>query len=139
MGLTLSISLEGLIGHLEIHLHAAEHTRTMLFFTVKEKETMRRKKIFKPKNIMWGLVLILLVGLALREQLRLPPEERTWHGRIAGRIPYDFRPPTTERLRATFWNKNTSQILVPQAFGIGWTINLYPLIHPEVSHNLQPK
>ncbi len=100
---------------------------------------MRRKKIFKPKNIMWSLGLTFLVGLALREQLRLPPEERTWHGRIAGRIPYDFRPPTTERLRATFWNKNTSQILVPQASGIGWTINLYPLIHPEVSHNLQPK
>ena len=100
---------------------------------------MSRNMIFRPKNILWSLGLMLLVGLALREQLRLPPAERTWHGRIAGRIPYDFRLPTAERLRATFWNKHTSQILVPQAFGIGWTINLYPLLHPETAQTLQPK
>ncbi len=98
---------------------------------------MRCKKTFKPQNIVWSLVFMVLFGLALREQLRLPPEERTWYGRIAGRIPYDFRLPTAERLRATFWNKDTSQILVPQAFGIGWTINVYPLLHPESSRNLQ--
>lgn len=98
---------------------------------------MSRKKILNPKNIIWSTLLVLLVALAIGEQLRLPPEERTWHGRIAGRIPYDFRPPTAERIRATFWNKDTSQILVPQAFGIGWTINLYPLVHPETSQNLQ--
>lgn len=98
---------------------------------------MSRKKILSPKNIIWSTLLVLLVALAIGEQLRLPPEERTWHGRIAGRIPYDFRPPTAERIRATFWNKDTSQILVPQAFGIGWTINLYPLVHPETSQNLQ--
>ena len=100
---------------------------------------MRHKKTFKPQNIVWSLVFMVLFGLALREQLRLPPEERTWHGRIAGRIPYDFRLPTAQRLRATFWNKDTSQILVPQAFGIGWTINLYPLLHPRPSQNLSPK
>jgi hypothetical protein len=98
---------------------------------------MSRKKTLSPKNIIWSTLLVLLVALAIGEQLRLPPEERTWHGRIAGRIPYDFRPPTAERIRATFWNKDTSQILVPQAFGIGWTINLYPLVHPETSQNLQ--
>ena len=98
---------------------------------------MSRKKTLSPKNIIWSILLVLLVALAIGEQLRLPPEERTWHGRIAGRIPYDFRPPTAERIRATFWNKDTSQILVPQAFGIGWTINLYPLVHPETSQNLQ--
>lgn len=98
---------------------------------------MSRKKILNPKNIIWSIVLMLLVGIAIVEQLRLPPEERTWHGRIAGIIPYDFRPPTAERIRATFWNKNTSQILVPQAFGIGWTINLYPLLHTETSQDLQ--
>lgn len=98
---------------------------------------MSRKKTLSPKNIIWSTLLVLLVALAIGEQLRLPPEERTWHGRIAGRIPYDFRPPTAERIRATFWNKDTSQILVPQAFGIGWTINLYPLLHPETSQDLQ--
>lgn len=97
---------------------------------------MSRKKILNPKNIFWSIVLMLLAALAIVDQLRRPPAERTWHGWIAGIIPYDFRPPTAERIRATFWNKNTSQILVPQAFGIGWTINLYPLIHPEISSNL---
>ena len=100
---------------------------------------MSRKKIFNPKNIIWSTLLVSLVVLALQEQLRLPPEERTWHGRIAGSIPYDFRLPTAERIRATFWNKNSSQILVPHVFGIGWTINLYPLLHPETSQNLQEK
>ncbi len=98
---------------------------------------MSRKTILTAKNIMWSTLLVLLVVVALREQLRLPPEERTWHGRIAGRIPYDFRLPTAERIRATFWNKNTSEILVPQAFGIGWTINLYRLLHPQTSQKLQ--
>ncbi|HEY4033352.1 MAG TPA: DUF5808 domain-containing protein [Ktedonobacteraceae bacterium] len=98
---------------------------------------MSRKTILTPKNIMWSTLLVFLVGVALREQLRLPPKERTWHGRIAGRIPYDFRLPTAQRIRATLWNKNTSQILVPHTFGIGWTLNLYPLLHPEISQKLQ--
>ncbi len=74
--------------------------------------------------------LAALMGLAIRDQLRLPPEQRTWHGRVAG-IPYDFRWPSLERLRATFWNKDTTSILVPRAFGMGWDINLYPLLHPQ--------
>ena len=98
---------------------------------------MSRKKTVKPGNGIWSLLLAILVVLAIRDQLRLPPEERTWHGRIAGIIPYDFRLPTAERIRATFWNKDTSEILVPQVVGIGWTINLYPLLHPETSQNLQ--
>jgi len=97
---------------------------------------MSRKKTLTPKNITGGILFTSLVGAALRDQLRLPPEERTWHGKIAGRIPYDLRPPTVERIRDTFWNKNTSEILVPQAFGIGWTINLYPIFYPETVQKL---
>ncbi|MGH2496430.1 MAG: DUF5808 domain-containing protein [Ktedonobacteraceae bacterium] len=98
---------------------------------------MSRKKTSKPGNIMWGALIGLLVTLAVRDQLRLPPGERTWHGSIAGRIPYDFRLPTVERIRATFWNKDTARILVPQAFGVGWTINFYPLLHPATARNVQ--
>ena len=93
---------------------------------------MSRKKIFSPQNIIWSALLLVFVGAAIVDQLRRPPEDRTWYGKIVG-IPYDFRFPTVERIRATFWNKNTPQIFVPQVFGIGWTINLYPLIHPETS------
>ncbi len=95
----------------------------------------RKKKILSPMNIIMSVLLVIYVGVAIVEQLRRPPGERTWHGRIAG-IPYDFRMPTVDRLRATFWNKDTAQILVPQAFGIGWTVNLYPLLHPQPSQGV---
>ena len=94
-----------------------------------------KKKILSPMNIIMSVLLVIYVGVAIVEQLRRPPGERTWHGRIAG-IPYDFRMPTVDRLRATFWNKDTAQILVPQAFGIGWTVNLYPLLHPQPSQGV---
>jgi hypothetical protein len=100
------------------------------------RKKMKRKKT-SPVGTLWNALIALLVVLALREQLRLPPEERTWHGSIGGVIPYDFRRPTLERIRATYWNKDNSQILVPQAFGVGWTINLYPLLHPETMRTQQ--
>lgn len=90
---------------------------------------MRKKKTFRLRNLIWMVVVVILVVAAIRDQLRQPPQERTWQGSIAG-IPYDFRLPTLERLRNTFWNKNTSQVLVPQAFGVGWTVNFYPLVNP---------
>ena len=97
---------------------------------------MSRKKFFRPTNMIFGILLLVYVAIAITEQLQRPPEERTWNGKIAG-IPYDFRLPTVERIRDTFWNKNTSQIFLPQAFGIGWSINLYPFIHPENVQELQ--
>src|SRR5215469_16821349 len=91
---------------------------------------MNRKKLFRPLNFIFGVLFLIYVVVAITQQLQRPPEERTWYGKIAG-IPYDFRIPTVERIRNTFWNKDTSQILLPQAFGIGWTINMYPIIHPK--------
>jgi hypothetical protein len=91
---------------------------------------MNRKKILSPMNIILSVLFLVYVAIAITQQLQRPPEERNWYGKIAG-IPYDFRIPSVERLRATFWNKDTSQILLPQAFGIGWSINLYPILHPE--------
>ena len=96
----------------------------------------KKKKILSPMNIIMSVLLVIYVGVAIMEQLRRPPGERTWHGKIVG-IPYDFRMPTVDRLRATFWNKDTAQILVPQAFGIGWTVNLYPLLYPQPPKGLQ--
>ena len=100
----------------------------------KEKNMARRKQ---KKQASTGDVLVIaglatLMGLAVREQLQLPPEESTWHGTLFN-IPYDFRWPTAERLRATFWNKDTANVLVPQFFGMGWSINFYPLIHPPTA------
>ncbi len=65
-----------------------------------------------------------LLAAAIAEELRKPPEEREWHGRIAGFIPYDFRPPTPERLRAAFWNPDEDRVFTGHVFGVGWSINV---------------
>ncbi len=97
---------------------------------------MNRKKLASPINIIFSIVFLIYVVIAITQQLQRPLEERTWYGKIAG-IPYDFRLPTVERIRAAFWNKDTSQIFLPQAFGIGWSINMYPIIHPKEVQKLQ--
>jgi hypothetical protein len=95
----------------------------------------RKKKRASLGDVMVITGIATLMGLAIRKELQLPPEERTWHGTLYN-IPYDFRMPTTERLRQAFWNKDTARVLVPQAFGMGWTINFYPLIHPPTAEQI---
>src|SRR5437016_7174413 len=95
----------------------------------------RKKKQLTPPDVMMVMGIAALMGLAIREQLQMPPEERTWHGTLYG-IPYDFRWPTIERLRETFWNKDTARVLVPQVFGMGWSINFYPLINPPTAEQM---
>jgi uncharacterized membrane protein len=95
----------------------------------------RKKKQPTAGNVMVIMGIAALMGLAVREQLQMPPEERTWHGTLYG-IPYDFRRPTIERLREAFWNKDTARVLVPQAFGMGWSINFYPLIHTQAAEHM---
>jgi uncharacterized membrane protein len=90
----------------------------------------KKKKQFTLSDAIVIIGIAALMGLAIREQLQLPPEERTWHGTLFN-VPYDFRWPTTERLRQAFWNKDTARVLVPTAFGMGWSINFYPLINPQ--------
>ncbi len=70
--------------------------------------------------------LALLIASIVRE-LRLPKEKRTWHGVVFGKVPYDLRPPTFRRLTAVFWNPHNSHVVVPTAFGVGWTVNLAAL------------
>ncbi|HTI15075.1 MAG TPA: DUF5808 domain-containing protein [Dictyobacter sp.] len=84
----------------------------------------------KPINTLVIITMAVLVGVAIRDQLKLPASERTWHGQI-GNIPYDFRFPTLQRIRERVWNKETSSLFMPHIFGVGWTINFYPLLHPN--------
>jgi hypothetical protein len=77
-----------------------------------------------------GLFSWLAVGLtiaALVRELRRPADERTWHGRIAY-VPYDFRPPTLARIRERLWAPDNKQLLVPQVFGLGWSVNFGRLV-----------
>jgi uncharacterized membrane protein len=95
----------------------------------------RQKKHPTAGDVIVVTGIAALIGLAVREQLQMPKEQRTWHGTLFG-IPYDFRRPTIERLRETFWNKETERVLVPRCFGMGWTINLYPLVNPPPAKHL---
>jgi uncharacterized membrane protein len=95
----------------------------------------RKKKQPTSGDVMVVIGVAALMGLAIREQLQMPREERTWHGTLFG-IPYDFRRPTIERLREAFWNKETTRVLVPHAFGMGWSINFYPLINPPTTEHM---
>ncbi len=61
---------------------------------------------------------------AIYQELRKPDAERTWHGKVAGVVPYDFRVPTIDRLRAAYWDPDTDQVFTDRVFGVGWAVNL---------------
>jgi Family of unknown function (DUF5808) len=67
---------------------------------------------------------VALVGAAVVTELRKPKSEQTWHGRVGGVVPYDLRPPTWKRVHNTLWNPDNRKLVVPHAFGVGWTLNL---------------
>jgi uncharacterized membrane protein len=71
-----------------------------------------------------------LMGAAVATELRKPRRKRTWHGRILGFVPYDFRPPTLKRARKRWWNPQDSRVLTPRMFGVGWDVNFGRLLRP---------
>ena len=71
--------------------------------------------------------MVAITLSAVFQELEKPSEERAWHGKV-GFVPYDFRLPTTERLRAAYWNPEEHRIFTPDAFGIGWAINFAALL-----------
>ena len=51
-------------------------------------------------------------------------------GYFAG-IPYDWRPPTVERLKQRWWNPDDSRLFTPRVWGWGYDLNLYWVTHPR--------
>jgi hypothetical protein len=72
---------------------------------------------------LWRLVLAIIGIVAIVQELRKPPEERTWHGKVVRFVPYDFRWPTVERFRKTYWNPE-GPVVSSKAWGVGWAPNL---------------
>jgi hypothetical protein len=66
-----------------------------------------------------------LVVAAVATELVKPEAERTWHGKVFGAVPYDFRPPTWKRIREAYWNPESDRLLSDRVFGVGWAVNLY--------------
>jgi len=81
-------------------------------------------RIFRSRKRLGTLITLVLFIAALRKELLLPPDERTWSGELAGFVPYEFRVPNRARIKASWWNPDEDRILTPMIWGIGWTINV---------------
>jgi hypothetical protein len=66
-----------------------------------------------------------LVAAAVATELAKPAPERTWQGKVFGVVPYDFRPPTWQRIREAYWNPESDRLFSDRVFGVGWAVNLY--------------
>ncbi|HEY4887007.1 MAG TPA: hypothetical protein VIJ58_00325 [Candidatus Dormibacteraeota bacterium] len=66
-----------------------------------------------------------LVVAAVATELAKPEPERTWEGRVLGMVPYDFRPPTLQRIRDAYWNPGSGRLFSDRVFGVGWAVNLH--------------
>lgn len=64
------------------------------------------------------------VAGAIYTELRKAPEDRTWHGKLLGFVPYDFRLPSMEQLRAAYWNPRSPKLFTDKPLGVGWSINI---------------
>jgi len=84
-------------------------------------------------NPLLTIAVIAIAVVAIRRQLRLPKGERTWHGTVDVPVPFDFRRPTTERMRHSMWAPDDPRLVMPMAFGIGWSINVARLLRREAS------
>ena len=76
-------------------------------------------------DLGWLVRIATLAAIAgaIYREMRLPAEERTWHGRLLGFIPYDFRPPTPRRVVEAYWNPKSERLFHDQPFGVGWALN----------------
>ena len=83
---------------------------------------MDSERLMPSVRDIWRLVLAIIGVVAVIQELRKPPEERTWHGKVADFVPYDFRMPTIGRVRDTYWNSD-GPIVSGKVFGVGWAPN----------------
>jgi hypothetical protein len=77
-------------------------------------------------DLMWLLRMLVLgaVAGAVYTELRKPPAERTWHGKLLGFVPYDFRIPTLDALRQAYWNPRSPKLFTERPLGVGWAVNI---------------
>lgn len=87
-------------------------------------------------DLLWlmRMAVIGAVAGAIYTELRKPPEQRTWNGRLLGIVPYDFRLPTLDQLRAAYWNPRSPKIFTPRPLGVGWAVNIPTLLRRAGVH-----
>ena len=82
-------------------------------------------KFFRRLRRLAKLAGLGLMVAAISQEMSKPEDQRTWHGRVFGFVPYDFRPPTWDRIREAYWNPDDDRIFTDRVFGVGWAINLF--------------
>ena len=83
-------------------------------------------KSFLPRMLQVSVFTLTLA--AILQELEKPREARKGHGKVAGIVPYDFRIPTIERVKESYWNPYERRVLTPEVFGVGWAVNFYRLL-----------
>ena len=76
----------------------------------------------KPFRTLIKLAVLAIGAVAIYQELQKPQKDRHWHGAVGGVVPYDFRPPTLERIKERLWNPEGA-LLSRQVVGVGWTVN----------------
>jgi hypothetical protein len=84
----------------------------------------KARKGRSPMRKFWSAVSFSLLAAAVVTELRKPKAERTWHGQLAGVVPYDLRVPTVSRLKASVWSPDDPRLFLPRAAGVGWSPNV---------------
>jgi hypothetical protein len=77
-------------------------------------------------SLVW-LMKMAVIGAfagAIYTELRKPPEQRTWHGKLLGFVPYDFRLPSFDEVRQAYWNPHSPKVFTDRPLGVGWAVNI---------------
>lgn len=92
------------------------------------------RKADKARNEFGDLVWLLRMAVigavagAVYTELRKAPEQRTWHGKLLGVVPYDFRIPSLDSLRQAYWNPRSPKLFTARPLGVGWSVNIPTLL-----------
>jgi len=78
------------------------------------------------EDLIWLLKMAAFgaFAAAIYTELRKPPAQRTWHGKLLGVVPYDFRMPSFEQVRGAYWNPRSPKVFTDRPLGVGWAINI---------------
>jgi hypothetical protein len=90
----------------------------------KQEKEQKRHRIRR----FWAFVSFALLAGAVVTELRKPKDERTWQGELGGVVPYDLRPPTPARIKASLWSPDDPRLFLPRAAGVGWSPNIGRLV-----------
>jgi hypothetical protein len=74
------------------------------------------------------VLTVSALAAAVTQELRKSVSERDWIGELGGVVPYDLRPPTFKRLVSRLWSPDDPRIMMPNGFGVGWTVDFGRLV-----------